>query len=138
MRFPRLTLAVAGTVFVAIGLAFLLNPIGIARIVSLQLTGSGPVAIRAVDGGLQLGLGIFFWVATMRERWTRAGLGAVILTCGGLAFGRAVGMMIEGRFDRVHTGFIGLELLGVAVGAAAFGRARAVYEASSLERRRLE
>lgn len=138
MRFPRLTLAVAGTVFVAIGLAFLLNPIGIARIVSLQLTGSGPVAVRAVDGGLQLGLGIFFWVATVRERWTRAGLGAVILTCGGLAFGRAVGMMIEGRFDRVHTGFMGLELFGVAVGSAAFGRARAVYEASTIERRRLE
>ena len=137
MRFPRLTLAVAGTVFVAIGLAFLLNPIGIARIVSLQLTGSGPVAVRAVDGGLQLGLGIFFWVATVRERWTRAGLGAVILTCGGLAFGRAVGMMIEG-FDRVHTGFMGLELFGVAVGSAAFGRARAVYEASTIERRRLE
>ena len=138
MRFPRLTLAVAGTVFVAIGLAFLLNPLGMAVLVSQQQTGPSQVAMRAVDGGLQLGLGIFFWVATMRERWTRAGLGAVILTCGGLAFGRAVGMLIEGRVDRVHTGFMGLELFGVAVGAAAFSRARAVYEASSIERRRLE
>ncbi len=138
MRFPRITLAVAGLVFVALGLAFLIDPRGASRFVSLQPAGSSQVAIRAVDGGLQLGLGIFFLVANVRERWIRAGLGAVILACSGLAFGRAAGMMMEGLYDRVHTGFLTLELFGVAVGFAAFARAGAVYDASRNDRRRME
>ncbi len=138
MRFPRITLAVAGLVFVALGLAFLIDPRDASRFVSLQPAGSSQVAIQAVDGGLQLGLGIFFLVANVRERWIRAGLGAVTLACGGLAFGRAVGMTMEGQYDRVQTGFLTLELFGVAVGLAAFVRARSVYDASRISRRRME
>ena len=136
MRFPRLTLAVAGVIYVAIGLAFLVNPQAMAEFVLLRPAGPSLVAIRAVDGGLELGLGVFFLVAGMRERWTRAGLGGVILGCGGLALGRGIGMLLEGRLTSVHAGFMGLELLGVAVGTAAFGRARAAFEASRIDRRR--
>lgn len=138
MRFPRVTLVVTGLVFVGLGLWFLIDPRGASRFVSLQPAGSSQVAIRAVDGGLQLGLGIFFLVANARARWIRAGLGTVILACGGLAFGRAAGMMMEGHYDRVHTGFVAAELFGVAVGCAAFVRARAVYDASRSDRRRME
>ena len=138
MRFPRATLVVAGLTFVALGLGFLVDPRGMGSFASLRLIQSSLVEIRAVNGGLELGLGIFFLVANARQRWIRAGLGGVILGCAGLAFGRAAGMLIEGRYDQVHVGFLALELVGVAIAFAAFFRAGAVYDASRIDRRRME
>ena len=138
MRFPRVTLVVAGMTFVALGLGFLVDPRGMGSFASLRLTQSSLVEIRAVNGGLELGLGIFFLTASARQRWIRAGLGTLILSCAGLAFGRAAGMVAERRFDRVHLGFMAVELVLAAVALAAFVRAGAVYDASRLDRRRRE
>ena len=115
MRFPRAVLVVVGLIFIALGVAFLLNAQSAANLVFLRSTGINRVSIRAVDGGLQLGLGVFFLVANARERWIRAGLGAVMLTCGGLAFGRTVGMLKEGQFDRAQIAFVAGELFAVVI-----------------------
>ncbi len=104
----------------------------------LRSKGLNPVSIRAVDGGLQLGLGVFFLVASTRPRWIRAGLGAAMLSGGGLAFGRIVGMWKEQLYEREQLAFVAFEALIVLAALAAFVRARAVFEASLADRRRTE
>jgi hypothetical protein len=136
--FPRLTLVAVGLAFVVVGLLFLANPVAMADWFSLRLGPRDHVEIRAVPGGLRLGLGVFFLVASRRDRWTRAALGSVILGGLGLAFGRAVGMVIERQFDRVQLGMLGLEVGTVVVAFAAFNQARATFLASRNERRRME
>ena len=138
MGFCRLTLGIVGLVFVVVGLAFLVNPVEMAGFLSLRLGSRDHVEIRAVEGGLRLGLGGFLLVASRRDRWIRAALGSVILSGCGLAFGRAVGMVLERQFDRVQFGVLGLELGAAVVAFAAFNHARAAFEASRNERRRME
>ncbi len=129
---------VVGVIFVALGVAFLLNAQGAANAMHLRSAGLNRVSIRAVEGGLQLGLGVFFLVANARERWIRAGLGAVMLTCGGLAFGRMVGMVKEGQFERAQIAFVAGELFAVVIAWVAFERVGAMWEAIRAERRRTE
>ncbi len=138
MGFPRLTLATVGVLFVVVGLAFLANPVDMAAFLSLRLGTRDHIEIRAVEGGLRLGLGIFFLVASRRDRWIRAALGSVILGGLGLAFGRAIGMVVERQFDGVQLGVLGLELGTAVVAAAAFKHARAAFLASRNERRRMD
>lgn len=138
MAFPRAVLVVVGLIFVALGVAFLLNAQSAANALLLRSAGLNRVSIRAVDGGLQLGLGVFFLVANARERWIRAGLGAVMLTCGGLVVGRTVGMLKEGQFDQTQIAFVAGELLAVVIAWAAFVQARAIWEAVRTERRRMD
>lgn len=138
MGFSRLTLRTVGLVFVVVGLAFLVNPVEMAGFLSLRLGTRDHVEIRAIEGGLRLGLGGFFLVASWRDRWIRAALGAMILGGLGLAFGRAVGMVIERQFDRVQFGVLGLELGTAVVAFAAFNHAAAAFLASRNERRRME
>ncbi len=133
-----MTLGTVGLVFVAVGLAFLVNPVETAGFFLLKLGSRDRVEIRAVEGGLRLGLGVFFLVASRRDRWLRAALGSMILAGLGLAFGRAAGMVIERQFDRVHFGVLGLELGAAAVAYAAFNHAGAAFLVSRNERRRLE
>ena len=63
----------------------------------------------------------------------------MILGLGGLAAGRAVGILLTpGRADRLMMGFLAAELIGTALALAAFRRARQVLVENQFERRRLD
>ena len=138
MIFAKIVLSLTGAVFLFFGLRFLVAPAEMASLVSLSLTTPTAITeIRAMYGGLETGLGIFFLVAVFRERWIRAALGAQMLTLGGLAGGRLFGML-SGPPSRIMVFFMAVEGIGLAVGLAAFVHAKHVLISSRSERRILD
>ncbi len=77
MIFPRFSLGVTGLLFVGLGLAFLLDPQRMADVIGMRADRPRHVVeLRAMYGGFELGLGIFFLIAIGRTRWIRAALAA--------------------------------------------------------------
>lgn len=130
MIFPRFSLGVTGLLFIGLGVAFLLDPHGMADVIGVRADRPRQVVeLRAMYGGFELGLGIFFLIAIGRTRWIRAALAAQTLGFLGLAGGRLVGMMFDG-WDRLNLGFFAIELTGALMGAVAFRQALATFMAS--------
>jgi Domain of unknown function (DUF4345) len=80
--------------FAGFGIALLIFPNLIGLIGVKELKNSGLVEIRAMYGGLQLGLGLFFLLALNRPRWVRAGLVLQVCILGGLVIGRIFGLVV--------------------------------------------
>ena len=80
--------------FAGFGLALLIFPNVIGMVGVKELTNSGLVEIRAMYGGLQLGLALFFLLALNRPRWIRPALIIHMCVVGGLALGRIFGLVV--------------------------------------------
>jgi hypothetical protein len=80
--------------------------------------------LRAVHGGLQLGVGALLLGAGLSREWLRAGLALQLATYCGLAFGRLVSLLADGAPGALGCALWGAELVGVGCGVAAW-RARA-------------
>ena len=80
--------------FAGFGIALLIFPNLIGLVGVKELTNSGLVEIRAMYGGLQLGLALFFLLAINRPRWVRPGLIIHMCVIGGLAIGRIFGLVV--------------------------------------------
>lgn len=133
MTFPRISLALTGIVFFGFGLAFLIDPVYMGDMVDLGVKGQRKaIEIRAMYGGLEIGLGMFFLVATLRIRWIRAALGAQVATFAGLALARLVGMVISGR-DNLMLTLAAIEIGGALMGWIAFRRAGAAFMAGRVD-----
>lgn len=128
MLLPKATLVVTGAVFVAAGMVFLANPDRLASAIGLATqAGRSHTEIRAMYGGLQLGLGIFFLVSSVRIRWIRAALAAQSLILGFSAAGRSFGILLTGR-DRLMMGLTILDIAGAILGFVAFSRAKVALQ----------
>lgn len=139
MTFPRVVLWLSGAGFLAFGLLFLVDPAGTIDTVGIRLDSAvSVIEIRAMYGGLEIGLGVFFFVAAFRERWVRAGLGAQILTMGGLAAGRGIGMLAAGQADRLMVLYLAVEIGAAVIGVLAFRHAKLVLINNRFERRRVD
>lgn len=139
MTFPRAVLVLTGIAFLGFGLVFMLNPVGTIERVGIRVDlPQSIIEIRAMYGGLELGLGTFFLVASARERWIRAGLGAAMLSLGGLAIGRAVGMLAAGEADSLMLLLMVLETTGAILALVAFRAVRKLLLSNRIERRRLD
>ncbi|MEZ6187566.1 MAG: DUF4345 family protein [Planctomycetota bacterium] len=90
----RCLLAATGLIYLYLGAVFVLWPVGWAQKIGFTLDADGVVEIRAVYGGLELGLGVFFLVAALRREWVGVGLWALCLTFAGLAVCRALGLAL--------------------------------------------
>lgn len=124
MTLARVSLAITGVLFVILGLAFLVEPGRMANIVGIEADrGRASIEVRAMYGGLELALGVFFLVATSRTRWFRAALAVQALGFAGLAAGRIVGMALDG-VDRRMIGLTVIEIGGAVLGLVAFRQAK--------------
>jgi hypothetical protein len=125
MRFARLVLALSAVPYAAIGLLFLVLPAAGAGRVGLALGGATADAdVRAVYGGLQLGVAAFLALCAARPGWVRAGLAAQVLGFGGLAGARVVSLAVVGAPAPLGLALHGGELAGLACGLAACWRLR--------------
>jgi uncharacterized membrane protein len=128
-----------GTIFLLLGLAFLVAPEQMAPTVGLELRKPRPaIEIRAMYGGFELGLGVFFLVAAARTRWIRAALAAQTLGLAGLALGRIAGIMATrtaGRTDRLMMALVVVEVAAATLGAIAFRVAKPALMNPRTERR---
>jgi len=139
MTFPRVVLGLTGAVFVTLGLGFLVAPEGLLGLMKIQVSPERALTeVRAMYGGLELGLGVFFIVAVFRERWIRAALGAQFLILGGMGSTRFLAMLFSGRTDRLMLALAVAELIGAVLGIGAFGQARRILVNNRFERRRVD
>lgn len=81
--------------FAGFGIALLIFPNLIGMVGIKELTNSGLVEIRALYGGLKLGIGLFFLLALNRPQWVRAALVAQVCLVSGLALGRIFGLVVS-------------------------------------------
>ena len=139
MTFPRVVLGLTGAVFVTLGLGFLVAPEGLLGLMKIQVSPERALLeIRAMYGGLELGLGVFFIVAVFRERWIRAALGAQFLVLGGMGSTRLLALLFAGSSDRLMVAFAVAEVIGAVLGIGAFGQARRILVNNRFERRRVD
>jgi hypothetical protein len=125
-RLPALALALGALGFIGFGLAFLLAP-GLLGLVELDAsTPSARSDVRAVYGGIELGVGAFLAVCARRAPWQRAGLTAQALMLGGAALGRVASVAADGLPRPLALGLGALELLGAVLTVVAL---RALREA---------
>ena len=121
MGFARAVLGVSGLLFAAIGMVFLVDPLPWAAKVDLVMPTSTAVTdIRAVYGGLDLGLGSFLIWCVCHIQRVKLGLVAGLMVFGGLFMGRLWGVLATGDMSEIIVilGFIeglGIILHGVAL-----------------------
>jgi hypothetical protein len=131
MSLPRLSLVLAGALFLGFGLVFLFNPGLLFRTFNVLDPPRNLLAeVAAMYGGLEVGLGLFFLVCARRGRWVRPALAAQVAVFGGLAVGRLVGMAAHRPTSRIFLALVVLELVAAVVGLIAFRRAKALMAAN--------
>jgi len=121
--YSRGLLALNGVLYLGLGLAFALDPVGWAAKVGLSLDAPGPVTeVRAIYGGLELGLGVLFVLCTMRGAWLMPGVVGLLCTYGGLATLRGVSLLGAGDHGDLHPKLLAIELMGTVLsGVAVWG-----------------
>ncbi|MFO0696541.1 MAG: DUF4345 family protein [Polyangiales bacterium] len=124
--FVRNFLFVAGLVFVATGLVFLVSP---GLVVAVREAGT-PSAdaindVRAIYGGLEAGLGAFFLYAAFRPSSYEAGAVLAIAVGGVAALSRFAGFALVSGTPAAHLGYGALDLVGVVFGVLAMRRVAA-------------
>ena len=113
MTFSRLVLVVTGTVFIAYGIAFLAVPVLMAAGAGIALPVPTAVTdVRAVYGGLQLGLGCLLICWSRRPSLTTAGLYAIVATLGGITLGRTLGIVVNRSAETANVIVLAFEATG--------------------------
>jgi hypothetical protein len=82
--------------------------------------------IRAVSGGVALGLGMFFAMCTRQTAWLAAGLVLGALVGAGLAVGRIVGFVVDGGVTGTQASFAVAEVVTVVACVLALRGSRSV------------
>lgn len=117
MSFGRIVLLLGAAGFGGFGFVFAVVPEILAAGIDLGI--SNPVArtdVRAVYGGLEIGVAVFlFWCASAGHR-VRYGLIAMTTCFGGVFAARLLGVVLDGTLDPLT-----LSLLAVEIGATVLG-----------------
>jgi len=97
--FPIVLLVLAGLGFLGFGVWLIIDPVsGLTTVGIAALNPAGQIELRALYGGLELGLGVFFLLCAARPDWRRPGLWAVLLGNGGIGLTRLLGIALSGVF----------------------------------------
>lgn len=117
----RAIVVVNALVFVDFGLAFLAVPEGLTRMLDIELHSASALAdLRAVYGGLSLAVGVCMFAGLRNTTWLAPTLLLVMLTSGGLAFGRVYSMLASGMPNLAILGFLATELVSLLWAAWAY------------------
>jgi hypothetical protein len=108
-------LAVAWAAF---GVSCLVSPAGVLEMVGIQLSNPESFAeARAMYGGAQIGLAVFFFYASLDQALVKPGLLLAAFIAGGFALGRLSGVVVDGSFQLVTLASLATEIAicGVAI-----------------------
>ena len=117
--FPVVALALGAAAFVAFGLALLAAPELLALVDIAAPTPTARSDLRAVYGGMELGVGALLALCARRAAWRRGGLTAQALALGGVAAGRLVSLAADGLPRPLTLALWGAELSGALLALAA-------------------
>ena len=88
-----------------------------ASLVGIELpTPSAVIDFRATYGGLEIGLAVFFAICALRNSWLRPGLVAQVVSLGGFAFGRIIGLILNGTPQPIIYYLLVAEFAGCVLG----------------------
>ena len=122
----RAIILINAFVFVDFGLAFLAVPEGLTRLLDIELHSASALAdLRAVYGGLCLALGVCMLAGLRNTDWLAPTLFLVMLTSGGLAFGRVYSMLASGMPSAAILGMLATEVGSLLWAAIAYRAYRA-------------
>lgn len=76
--------------------------------------------VRAVYGGLDLGIAAFLVIGLLRPHWTRQALGLATITFGSLLSVRTLDWIVAGGFEGLVIWLGAAEAVGLALNAAAW------------------
>jgi hypothetical protein len=125
--FPMLLLTLAGAGFLGFGSWLIVDPVaGLAQVGVAATSTAGWIELRALYGGLELGLGLFLLICARRPDWRRPGLWLVLLGNGGIGAVRLAGIVSSGIFSSFLAVALAWEL-GFALLAAAALQAEAKH-----------
>ncbi len=130
MNLSRLALITAASGFAGFGIACLVRPKNMLRQVDVNARSArGTTELRAMYGGLELGLGAFFAVAAAKPAWERPALLAQTLGLGGLAASRLAGILTDRPRGALMKALVVAESSAAALAAVALTRpsARAAW-----------
>jgi hypothetical protein len=106
----RLVLVIFGLSFLGFGAAFLAYPGDMAAMVSLVLINSSArTDVRAIYGGMELGVGVFLLACALRRDFVRVGLFASACVLVAMATSRFVGLLLDGFWQPAQLFFTLLE-----------------------------
>jgi hypothetical protein len=123
-RAARWVLAASALPFGGIGAAFLGWPHEMARHLELEITGAtGTTDLRAVYGGLQIGIAVLLLLGAARSALTRCALATAVAGFAGLAAARVAGLAVDGGEQALNHLLLAGELVGLAAcGTALWSR----------------
>ncbi len=116
MKLAKVSIIITAIVYLIIGLMFLIAPVRFVEGIDISL--NSPTAIidlQATYGGCMFALGIFFLYILKNLILIRVGLVLQILTLGGFAFGRILGILIHGVPKPIIFYLLVAEISGLAL-----------------------
>jgi hypothetical protein len=119
MNLVRLSFLAASLTFMSSALVSLASPQRLADMVELSPSRVGFMELRAVYGGLFIGLGVFFLLCFSRESWFRPGLVAQVCVMGGIVTVRLLTLVLEGAPSLNLVMLLALEAGVLVLGAVA-------------------
>ncbi|MDA0745702.1 MAG: DUF4345 domain-containing protein [bacterium] len=123
MKRARGIVFAAGVLFGLTGVAFLVWPVELAGEIGIRLESPlAAVDVRALYGGLDLGIGLFLGYAALHRSLLRAGALLQVAVFGGLVAGRTLGMAVEGAAGTVAWVLMAIEGAGFLGGWFALKR----------------
>lgn len=123
MTLAQSVLALCALAYGGVGASFLLFPEPMTSLVDISLgSATADNDVRAVYGGVGLGLAAFFARSATRTDWQRPALWAALLTLGAMAFARFWSLGVVGLPGPLGFLLHGAELAGFAASVAALRR----------------
>lgn len=123
MGLARAVLVFSALAYGGIALGFLVAPAELAAVVSVSLLdATADNDVRAVYGGVALGITLFLVASLRRPAWLEPALAVVALTLGSMAFARFVSMLVIGLPGAIAYLLHGAEILGFALAVVALRR----------------
>lgn len=95
MKLSQIALMTAASGFAGFGAAFLVRPNLLERVDVKAGSARATTELRAMYGGMELGLGVFFLAAALRPEWEEPALMAQVLGLGALAASRVGGILCD-------------------------------------------
>ncbi len=121
----RMVLFANALVWLPYGLLCLLRPGTLADVAALGLASpTAVVEVQAMYGGLEIAVGVLALWGALRLHVAEAALWSLPVLYGGLAGGRAFGLVITGDRSGYNLGAIAFELAGAAITGYAYASRR--------------
>ncbi len=111
----KLFLYFAAGFYLLFAVLYFAFPAALTEPMGLTASNTGLADIRAVYGGVQLGLAIFLWWSTQEDDRIYPGLLITVLITGGIALGRVFGIVLAGEIGN-HWIALAIELVVTAIG----------------------